>query len=173
MNKKALVLAFMLMVLSIMATIPVYAGKGQTKQYYSFYLEGSGAPDEETKMWTTDDGVLQARDYPFYATFIEVTIGTTLYYPDPESYVCRMDFTLDLNTMTLDARVHESFEIDGGIIEQRTAETVTEYGTNNVGGGNFVGFGSEDLEGAKIKGTTQMSGDGLLRTGTIMGWPTL
>jgi hypothetical protein len=170
MNKKVLGIALASIFLAMLVA-PVMAGKGQTKQYYEFYLEGSGAPDEDTKMWTTEDGVLQARGYPFYADYIEVTIGGTTYEPDPESYSCRMDFTLDLNTMTLDARVHESFDVAGGTIEQWTAETVYEYGTNNIGGGNFVGFGSGALEGVKIQGTTGMAGDGLDRVGTVMGWP--
>ena len=170
MNKKLLGVFFSILTLAILIA-PVMAGKGQTKQYYEFYLEGTGGVDEDTKMWTTEDGVMQARGYLFYATYIEVTVGGTTYYPDPESYSCRMDFTLDLITMTLDARVHESFEVAGGTIEQWTAETVYEYGTNNIGGGNFVGFGSGALEGVKIQGTTGMAGDGLDRVGTVMGWP--
>jgi hypothetical protein len=170
-KKKILGLALASIFLAMLVA-PVMAGKGQTKQYYEFYLEGDGGPDENTKMWMTEDGIFQARGYPFYATYIEVTVGGNTFYPDPASYSCRMDFTLDTNTMTLDCRVHESFDVAGGTIEQWTAETVYEYGTNNVGGGNFVGFGSGALDGVKIKGTTGMGGDGLDRVGTVMGWPT-
>jgi len=153
----------------------VSAGKGQTKQYYEFFLQGSYGGEEDTKEWTTADGIMQIRNLHYYATYIKVTIGTTSYYPDPESYSATMDFTLDTNTETLYARIHESFSIAGGVISQQTAEVVTDYGTLFSGGGNFVGFGSEGLEGVKIQGTTAFGfkagiGAGLDRVGTIMGW---
>ncbi len=150
------------------------AGKGETRQYYEFYLKGSSGAGPDTKAWRTEDNVLQIRNYVFTASYIRVTVGSDTFYPDPASYSCTMDFTLDYNTMTLYSRIHETFAVDGGMITQQTAEVVTEYGTHFHGGGNFVGFGSEGLEGVKIQGTTGMnlaSGFALDRVGTVMGWP--
>lgn len=174
MSKKVLVIAFVLMAVAMLATpmvATVMAGKGQTKQYYEFYLEGAGAPDENTKMWTTDGGILQARNYPYYATYIEVTVRGTTYYPDPASYIGTMDFTLDTNTMHITIRVHETFAVAGGTITQDTAEMITGFGTPDMaGGGSFVGFGSGALAGVKIVGKTTTT-TGLDRVGTVMGWP--
>ncbi len=88
---------------------------------------GGSHPTPDTKYWLTADGIMQLRNYVFTATYIEVTIGTETYYPDPNSYSCTMDFTLDTNLMILYARIHESFSLNGGIITQHTAEMVTEY----------------------------------------------
>lgn len=168
-----LALAVILLVAPYVSSVS--AGKGQTKQAYAFFLQGSYGGEEDTKDWTTADGITQIRNLHYYATYIKVTIGTTSYYPDPESYSATMDFTLDTNTATLYARIHESFSIAGGVISQQTAEVVTDYGTLFNGGGTFVGFGSEGLNGVKIQGTTQFAldpqlGPGLSRVGTIMGW---
>ena len=151
----------------------VMAGKGQTKQDYEFILNGDYGPGLDTKIWTTEDGVMQIRDMIFIASYIEVKVGGVTYYPDPNDYSCTMDCTLNLVTSVLDIRVRETFVIDGiGTITQRTAETVTEYGSPDAtGGGNFVGFGSEGLEGVKIKGTSIFVVDHPERVGTVMGWP--
>jgi len=153
----------------------VSAGKGQTKQYYEFYLKGSYGPGPDTKSWTTKDNIMQVRNLVFTASYIEVTVGATTYYPVVASYSCTMDFTLDLNTATLYARIHESFAVAGGTIDQQTAEVATGYGTPAMaGGGNLVGFGSGALEGVKIQGTTGFdftNGFALDRVGTVMGWP--
>ncbi len=150
------------------------AGKGTTKQYYEFYLKGSYGPGPDTKAWTTEGNIEQVRNLVFHASYIKVTVGTTTYTPDPASYNAVMDFTLNLNTMTLNARIHESFTVAGGTIDQQTAEIVTDYGTLFNGGGNFVGFGIGTLEGVKIQGTTGFdfsNGLALDRVGTVMGWP--
>ncbi len=152
------------------------AGKGETKQYYEFFLQGGYGPGPDTKSWTTKDGIMQIRNLVYTASYIEVTVGGTKFYPVPASYSCTMDFTLDLNTETLYARIHESFAIGGGTIAQDTAEVVTDYGTLFNGGGSFVGFGSGTLQGVKIQGTTAFGfkpglGVGLDRVGTVMGWP--
>lgn len=173
MNKKLLGLGLAVTFLAMLVG-PALAGKGQTKQYYEFWLEGISAPGPDTKMWTTEDGVLQARDFGFIASYIEVTVGGVTYYPDPASYSATIDFTLDTVALTLDIRVHETFIVDGiGTITQKTAETIYDYGTPDMaGGGNFVGFGSEGLEGVKILGTTGMVDGHPVRVGTLMGWPT-
>jgi len=170
MNKKLLGVLLSILTMAILVA-PVMAGKGQTKQDYEFWLEGTSGPD--TKEWVTADGVLQGRDFIFTASYIEVTIDGTTYYPDPESYSCTMDFAIDLVSLTLDIRVHETFEVDGlGTITQRTAETIYDYGTPDMaGGGNFVGFGSDGLEGVKIQGTSSMVDFHPVRVGTVMGWP--
>jgi hypothetical protein len=86
-----------------------------------------------------------------------------------------MDFTLDRNTATLYARIHESYAIAGGTINQQTAEVATGYGTPAMaGGGSLVGFGTGALEGVKIQGTSGFdftNGFALARVGTVMGWP--
>jgi hypothetical protein len=176
-NKKALlaVLALSMLFLAAPFVGVAYAGKGTTKQYYEFFLQGSYGPGPDTTIMTTADGITQIRNLHYFASYIEVTVGTTTYYPDPESYSATMDFTLDTNTATLYARVHETFSINGGTISQQTAEVVTDYGTLYNGGGNFVGFGSEGLDGVKIQGTSAFGfkaglGAGLDRVGTIMGW---
>ena len=178
MNGKALliVLALSAVLLATPFIATANAGKGVTKQYYEFYLEGVSGATAETKYWVTEDNIMQIRNYGFTASYIEVTVGGTTYHPNPALYSCSMDFTLDLNTMTLYARVHETFTVAGGIISQQTAETVYDYGTEFNGGGNFVGFGSDSLSGVKIQGTTGMAvlGPGevaLDRVGTVMGWP--
>jgi hypothetical protein len=176
-NRKILLTVFVLT--AVLLATPyvgmVHAtGKGTTKQYYEFYLKGSFGPGPDTKVWTTKDNIEQIRNLVFSASYIEVTVGATTYIPDPASYSALMDFTLDLNTMTLYARIHESFAIAGGTIDQRTAELVTDYGTLFNGGGDFVGFGSGALEGVKIQGTTGFdftNGLALDRVGTVMGWP--
>jgi hypothetical protein len=177
MNKKILLTVFALAVV-LLATPYIgmaHAGKGETKQYYEFYLKGSYGPGPDTKSWTTKDNILQVRNLVFTASYIEVTVGGTTYHPDVASYSCTMDFTLDLNTATLYARIHESYAIAGGTINQQTAEVATGYGTPAMaGGGSLVGFGSGALEGVKIQGTSGYdftSGFALDRVGTIMGWP--
>ncbi len=150
------------------------AGKGQTRQYYEFYLKGTFGPGPDTKVWTTKDNIEQIRNLLFFASYIKVTVGIDTYEPDPASYSATMDFTLDLNTMTLYSRVHETFSVAGRTIAQQTAEVVTNYGTTFDGGGNFVGSGSGGLDGVKIQGTTAFDfsdGTALKRVGTMMGWP--
>ena len=177
MNKKALlvVLALAIVLLAAPYIGMVHAtGKGSTKQYYEFYLKGSYGPGPDTKVWITEDNVEQVRNLVLHASYIEVTVGTTTYTPNPASYSALMDFTLDLNTRTLNARIHESFAVAGGTIDQQTAETVTNYGTSYNGGGNFVGSGSGTLEGVKIQGTTGFdftNGFAIDRVGIVMGWP--
>ena len=175
MNRKILLTVFVLA--AVLLATPyvgmVHAkGKGTTTQYYEFFLQGSFGPGPDTKGWTTKDNIEQVRNLAFYASYIEVTVGETTYYPDPASYSATMDLTLDLNTMTLYIRVHESFDVAGGTIYQHTAETVTGYGSPGaVTVGNLVGFGSGLLEGVKIQGTSEMVATGLNRVGTVMGWP--
>ncbi len=178
MNRK--VLLTVLVLAAVLLATPyigvVHAGKGQTKLYYEFFLQGVDLEDAVPKL--TKSNILQVRDTGYQATFIAVKVGGTWYYPDPDSYSASMDLTLDLDTMHLMIRVHEAFAMPGGgIITQDCAEMVTNYGdfANMAGGGNFVGFGSGALKGAKIQGTTGFAvttfGPGLDRVGTIMGWP--
>ena len=175
MNKKLLGFTLAFIFIAMLATPlvgAVMAGKGQTKQYYEFYLEGGYVPGPDTKMWTTNGGITQIRDLVFIATYIEVTVGGDIYYPDPLGYVGTMDATLNTDGK-LNIRVHESFVVDGlGTITQRTAETVTGFGTPDAaGGGNFVGLGSDGLEGVKIQGTSSLVEGSPTRVGTVMGWP--
>ena len=177
MNRK--ILFTVLVLAAVLVATPyigiAHAGKGQTKQYYEFFLQGTSGAGPDTTIKLTKDNILQIRNYVYTASFIEVTVGETIYHPDPASYTCTMDFTLDENTATLYARIHETFTVAGGTISQQTAEVVTDYGTLFNGGGNFVGFGSGTLEGVKIQGTTSFAmttlGPGLDRVGTVMGWP--
>ena len=177
--KKAVLVTFVALMAVAMLATPIIAtamaGKGEEKLYYEFFLQGAYGPGPDTKSWTTPDGITQVRNLVYTASYIEVTVGATKYYPAPSSYTCTMDFTLDTNTRILYARIHESFAIAGGTITQHTAEVITEYGTHYHGGGNFVGFGSGTLEGVKIQGTTAFAmkpilGAGLDRVGTVMGW---
>jgi hypothetical protein len=177
MSRKVLlvVLALAFVLLATQYVGIVHGGKGGTKQYYEFYLKGSYGPGPDTKSWTTKDNILQVRNLVFTASYMEVTVGGTTYTPDPASYSSTMDFTLDLNTATLYARIHESYPIAGGTIAQQTAEVATGYGTPAMaGGGSLVGFGSGALEGVKIQGTSGFdftNGFALDRIGTVMGWP--
>lgn len=177
MNRKVLLLALAFSLALLVAPYIAMAcavGKGTTTQYYEFYLKGSYGPGPDTKRWVTEDNVMQVRNLVYVASYVKVTVGTNTYYPDPASYTALMDFTLDQNSRILYARVHESFAVAGGIIEQQTAEVVTDYGTLYNGGGNFVGFGSGALEGVKIQGTSGFDftdGAALKRVGTVMGWP--
>ena len=52
MNKKALLLAFMLLAIPIMTALPVYAGKAQEKSDFFLYMEGDAVAPPD-KIWTT------------------------------------------------------------------------------------------------------------------------
>ncbi len=149
------------------------AGKGQTKQYFEFYLERASpsGPGPDSKTWTTEDGVLQGRGWLFFAGFKEVTVGgMTL---TPVDYSCTMDLTIDLATGNGAIKIRETIVFaDGGALAIQTAETLSGYNTPDYSaGGSFVGFGSGTLEGVKVQGKTGMGGGIIDRVGTVMGWP--
>jgi len=151
------------------------AGKGQTKQYFEFYLTGSiGDPGEETKSWTTKGGILQVRGEPYFANYMEVLVGGTHYHPVPAAYSCTMDRTINLATGSGAIRISESIVFDHGTLEIQSAETISGYGTPAYFvEGSFVGFGTGSLEGVKVDGTTWRESSGShYRIGTVMGWPT-
>jgi hypothetical protein len=178
-NRKALLTVLVLSVIVLLAAPYIgmvnAGGKGQTKQYFKEVLTGFDHPGSDTKMWTADENILQARGFIYTAYSVDVTVGTTTYSLDPVKYSSTMD--LMLNTVTLHGtiRVHETLTFaDGSTLEILTAETLWNYGTPDmVAGGSFIGHGTGSLEGVIVQGTTSLAyGDsGPTRVGTIMGWP--
>ncbi len=177
MSRKVLMMGVALMVVAVLATPLVgltYAGRGQTKETYWFYVNGSiGDPEPDTRKWTTKGGVLQARDEPYSPDMstIELKVGGNV-IPIID-YSCIIDRTINLATGVGAIRISESIAIDGGTLEIRTAETISGYGTSEYSvEGSFVGHGTGSLADVKVQGITWRESSGAhYRIGTVMDWP--
>lgn len=179
MNRKVLDVVVTLMAVAMLSTAMVglvNAGKGQTKETYWFYVNGSIAePEPYTRVWTTKGGVLQARSEPYSPDMstIQLEVGGNII--PIVSYSCLIDRTINLATGTGAIRISESITVAYGTLEIQTAETISGYGTSDYSvEGSFVGHGTGLLEGAKVQGITWRASDGAhIRDGTVMGWTTL
>jgi hypothetical protein len=170
---KALVALIAGAILSAAMVGLVNAGKGQTKETYWFYVNGSiASPEAYTRTWTTAGGVLQARSEPYSPDMstIQLKVGGNV-IPIID-YSCLIDRTINLAAGTGAIRISESIVIAGGTLEIQTAETISGYGTSDYSvEGSFVGHGTGSLEGVQVQGTTWRLSDGAhIREGTVMGW---
>lgn len=179
MNRKSLNVAVTLMAIAVLSTAMVglaNAGKGQTKETYWFYVNGSIAePEPYTRTWTTASGVLQARSEPYSPDMSTIQLQVGGIVIPIVDYTCLIDRTINLATGTGTIRISESIVVAVGTLEIQTAETISGYGTSDYSvEGSFVGHGTGLLEGAKVQGMTWRVSDGAhIREGTVMGWPTL
>ena len=172
-------MAVVFMAVAILSTAMVglvNAGKGQTKETYWFYVNGSIAePEPYTRTWTTKGGVFQARSEPYSPDMSTIRLevgGETIPIVD---YSCLIDRTINLATGTGAIRISESIVVAYGTLEIQTAETISGYDTSDYSiEGSFVGHGTGLLEGVKVQGITWRVSDGEhIREGTVMGWSTL
>lgn len=185
MNKKALVLAFMLLALPILAAIPVYAGKGTDVVDFTFTFDAQQMtiipPVRETGetahiFATFDLGengivhlVIDGEDYYSYGTaftedsdftyYSEMTVEVHKALSDPDK-----DF----------GNLHWWYTLDFGGDNIITVKcNGKNYRTTPATSwANIVGFGTGIFEDIKLKGTAGNDETGLItHWGTIMGWP--
>ena len=189
MNKK--LLGVFVSVLAVaMLVAPVMAMKGQTKQDFKLVFQGLPVGGE---VWEADGNTVN-RDVDFIVfgdIFVQVGAGgaTEDLSKDYLEYEGIMNFV----THTKPSEWYSVIVVETIFIYSSTDHTeenlrgtlmITAIGDNRGGnGGNFVGHGTGDFEGVKIKGTStplELVPDAaspvgfwiqLIRTGTVMGWP--
>jgi hypothetical protein len=189
-NRKALVLAFMLLAILALTVVPAYAGKGQTKMDFNLRLEG--LPDSTTgEMRVTKNNFhVRGRSWNILKDFF-VQVGTEdpitkpyLEYSASMYQIGHYDdsplgywFTVKVQeTISIynDPVTHDKTTLRGTL-------EILALGDNPAGNGaTFTGHGTGEFECVKVKGTTAMSTVypppflylQLDRTGTVMGWPT-
>jgi hypothetical protein len=185
-NRKILatVLALAVVLLATPYIGMVNAGKGQEKLYFKLYIVG--LPDYSTgeirHTPDPDNGPFNhGRDVEWLPVdVLEVTIGSTTYYPDDVSYSNVLDADYNTETLVGHQRIRETVtfnDISGGMgtIEIWAIGSLAKVGVV------FTGHGTGALEGVKVEGTTWaelISWPGVppvrlavTREGTVMGWP--
>jgi len=172
MNKRilsALVLSAILLS-SIMVGL-ASAGKGQTKQSFELILVGAATPGANGHYWITEDKILQARDYDFAETSVQVTVGGVI--KTVKAYSAVVDLSLDMITKDGTIRVRETITFDDdSTLELRVSEDVFDYKMPTYHTiGTFNGYGTGSLEGVQVVGTSSASPAGITRVGITMGWP--
>jgi hypothetical protein len=185
MNKKALILAFMLLAIPALTVVPAYAGKGQNN--YSFKLLFQGFPSGDP--FKVADGNYIYRPQTFTVLgdmYVQIGDGGTVAefgkdYLEYEAFTNAVIHTKPEIFFT--SRVTETISIySSNTLHDETTLIGTlelkSLGTNRNGNGAaFVGFGTGEFEGVKINGNSgplEIVGGfmQLTRTGTVMGWPT-
>jgi len=165
MKKKILVLAFMIMAISIMITIPVYAGKGQEKLDFELFITGEATAPE--RIWTKG-GIMHLKGLGFVTTGdYYVMVDGEKYYPI--DYTASINYEVNTKTGQVLIHIKETIIFDDGTIE------ITVKDSGPMGGpfsGTFVGIGKGSLQGVKVHGTTEGPPGTFNRSGIVMGWPT-
>ena len=182
MNKKALCIVFMLLVIPILSAIPVFAGKGQIKQEFVFHINGASIPGDYDKgvvSGPTDAPISVHIHGQEYAGEFSIEIG-------PSGTV----ETIPNECISYDCEVHYNFwyatyKVSGVVVREtisiyESGSKTTLRGTlvllaTGQGQESFTGYGTDEFEGLKIKGNTVQTIPNTLmdRIGTVMGgWPT-
>jgi hypothetical protein len=146
------------------------AGKGQTKQSFELELVGSAMKGTTGYYWITEDNILQARDFGFKLTSIQVKVGGEI--KAVKEYSCLADLALDRSTMDGSIKIKEIITfIDGSTLEIRVSEALFDYTLPTYHTvGSFSGHGTGSLDGVQVVGISMADPTGITRTGTIMGW---
>lgn len=165
MNKKILVLAFMMIAIPIITAIPVYAGKGQEKLDFELIITGDATAPE--RVWTKG-GITHLKGLGFITTGdYYVMVDNVKYYPI--DYTASINYEVNSKTGQVIIHVKETIIFDDGAIE------ITVKDSGPMGGpftGTFVGIGKDSLNGVTVHGTTEGPPGLFARSGTVMGWPT-
>lgn len=172
MNKKILliVVALALVLLATPYVGVIQAGKGEEKQFFKLYMEGTttGPPG---RVWESD-GIVHLREYSWIIIGeFKLWIGDDML--SPTAYSGYLDINLNTKTRALTVTVHEIITVAGGTLEIMSVDKLS--GETGVGTGMFVGQGTGALEGVKVAGTTSSleteDGNFITREGIVMGWP--
>ena len=201
MKKKILILSVLLssvLVLSVLSVLPVYAGKGQNKQSFSFEALGSPIPvygdnSHASPVWSRGEytdyqRAFHGRDCPHAMITWNLKInGET---ETVTGIVSSCDFEINWQTQMVTHRTTETLTLLGGTIELSIVERLY-YPIDGEdpfvvfgGEGKLVGFGTSVYEGVKMSGTTSTWMNmplsttpplpfptiGIRYDGTIMGW---
>jgi hypothetical protein len=192
MNKKLLGFAISVLIIAMLIA-PAMAMKGQTKQDFKLVFQGLPTGGEEK----IADGntVWKDRDFTMYEDCVfYLQIGTDGATEDLAKEYLEYEGIMNFVVHTkpeqfFTVRVVETVSIYGDVAHNentlRGTLVITAIGDNRGGhGGNFVGFGTGEFEGAKIQGTSEplqlvFTNPNepyyyvqLSRTGAVMGWPT-
>ena len=168
MNKKALFLAAILLVLPIITAYPVFAGKGEEKLDFVLYMEGASAAPPD-KIWTTEGGIMQIKGYHWGITGdYWVEVDGVKYYPT--GYSGELIITINTKTGASLVHVKESIIFADGTIEITVFDRT--FPPDFYTEGTFTGIGTGSLAGVKVHGEC----DGhdthtITRPGVVMGWP--
>lgn len=176
MKKKAIFLAFMLLVIPIFSCVPAYAGKGSDKLYYEMNVDlivygppvirtapPEGAPPNVVFMTLTEVDSVGFR----------LQIGSEMLYPDRSAVV---EVIRNVKQSFILAKVTETYTFAGvdGSIELSLIGRINNYGTPDaMSEMNVVGHGTGYFEGVKIKAeghNEEGNIDHKIHIGTIMGW---
>jgi hypothetical protein len=180
MNKKVLMMTLVLLAMPILTIVPVQA---KPKLYFLLHIEGDDkGPDYYDRMWESDD-VFHVRggEFAIWGDFY-ILIDETRIDLDPDDYVARTRAVVNWNYKTQRLTVHlkETISIEymdfEGTIEILVSDKL-DFATRESEG-TFVGHGTGDFEGVKVRGETSgyFDYDKMMsifnREGTVMGWPT-
>jgi len=181
-NKKAFVLALMLLAIPILTVLPVQA---KPKQTFILYVEGEtilGDPD--TRTWLSGPHPIMHMKEGNWGVTGEfwIQIGddpTNKIHLNPDDYSVEIASNLNLKNFGWTSLVRETIDLSDEFGEEATLEIQVVYGRMMVRHGSFVGHGTGALEGVKVAGESTVINDPpgslrgeLTRAGTVMGWPT-
>ena len=170
MKKKIAVLAITVLALAMFVPMVglAYAGKGQEKLSFVLTLNGGITglenPPRETDGITHYDGMLWDTTDNTPANLLLEIDGDPI---DIVDYTFRGDMALTKTGISTMHAIDTIFFEDGSTIVLKVQDHIPTYE------GTINGYGTDNLEGVKVTGTTLGDGEGnFVRSGIIMGWPT-
>ena len=178
--------AALFLIVAILATPlvgTVIAGKGQEKLDFVFHINGAsiyGSWDKLVMSPPEDPISIHVKGQEYAGDFfVEIGLAGTVETIATEfiDYDCELQYVYFFETSRVNGiLVKEVISIygDGVVHDETTFRGTLELSGTGQGQSSFVGFGTGEFEGVKVKGFTEDTVPNMVmdRVGTVMGWPT-
>lgn len=179
-NKKAFVLALILLIIPILTAIPVQA---ELKHTFILYIEGESILGTGETRFSGPHPILHMKDADWGVTGeFWVQIGddpNDRLNLSPDDYSVEIASNLNLKTMGWTSLVRETIDLSDEFGVEATIEIQVIYGRMMERHGRFIGHGTGALKGVIVTGESTVINDPpgslrgeLTRAGIVMGWPT-